>query len=109
RAVWVLDPSRPGRCPARLAAAGIRLYLPRAETEPGLAVALGGAGITLYDLSTLYVALSHGGEIAPLRVRRGAARARGTTIFGPAAAWYVNDILANAPPPPGMLPAEVRR
>jgi penicillin-binding protein 1C len=25
------------------------------------------------------------------------------------AAWYVNDILAAAPPPPGMAPAEVRR
>src|SRR5581483_10106634 len=28
---------------------------------------------------------------------------------GPAAAWYVNDILANAPPPPGVPPAEFRR
>ncbi len=26
----------------------------------------------------------------------------------PAAAWYVNDILGNAPPPPGMLPADVK-
>ena len=25
------------------------------------------------------------------------------------AAWYVSDILAEAPPPPGMAPAEVRR
>jgi penicillin-binding protein 1C len=30
-------------------------------------------------------------------------------MFGPLAAWYVNDILADAPIPPGMLPAEVRR
>ncbi len=108
-AVAVLDHLGPSRFTGALAAAGIRLHLPRAETEPGLAVALGGAGITLYDLSTLYVALSHGGEIASLRVRSDAATARGTTIFGPAAAWYVNDILTNAPPPPGMLPAEVRR
>ena len=30
-------------------------------------------------------------------------------LFGPVAAWYVGDILADAPPPPGMAPAEVRR
>src|SRR6185295_16739869 len=30
-------------------------------------------------------------------------------MIGPAAAWYVSDILVNAPPPPGILPAEVRQ
>src|SRR5262249_50773903 len=29
-------------------------------------------------------------------------------IFGSLAAWYVNDILAEVPPPAGILPAEVR-
>jgi penicillin-binding protein 1C len=29
-------------------------------------------------------------------------------LFGPVAAWYVNNILAGAPPPPGMLPADVK-
>jgi len=42
-AVAVLDHLGPGRFTSALAAAGIRLHLPRAETEPGLAVALGGA------------------------------------------------------------------
>jgi len=32
----------------------------------------------------------------------------GIELFGPVAAWYVNDILAGAPPPPGMTPAEAR-
>jgi penicillin-binding protein 1C len=114
-AVAVLDRLGPSRFTSALGAAGIRLHLPAAEAEPGLAVALGGAGISLFDLATLYVALSHGGEVAALstRVPDGAPgddpRARGTAIFGPAAAWYVNDILGSAPPPPGMLPAEVRR
>src|SRR5207302_10070215 len=83
--------------------------LPRAEAEPGLAVALGGAGISLYDLATLYVALAHGGDVAALRVRPDEGSAPATAIFGPAAAWYVNDILGTAPAPPGMLPADVRR
>jgi len=107
-AVAVLDHLGPGRFVAALAAAGIHLHLPPNDTEPGLAVALGGAGISLYDLATLYVALSHGGEVAPLRTGSDAPAARGTRIFGPAAAWYVNDILGNAPPPPGMPPAEFR-
>jgi penicillin-binding protein 1C len=107
-AVSVLDHLGPGRFVAALAAAGIHLHLPPNDTEPGLAVALGGAGISLTDLATLYVALSHGGEVAPLRAGSEAPAGRGTRIFGPAAAWYVNDILGNAPPPPGMLPVEVR-
>jgi penicillin-binding protein 1C len=108
-AVAVLDRLGPGRFTSALAAAGVKLRLPVAEAEPGLAIALGGAGISLYDLATLYGALSHGGEIAPPRLRADDPPARGTAIFGPAAAWYVNDILSNAPPPPGMLPTEIGR
>jgi penicillin-binding protein 1C len=107
-AVAVLDRVGPARFVAALAAAGIRLKLPQPSSEPGLAVALGGDGISLTDLAALYVALSHDGAVAPLRTRLDPPEGRETTIFGPVAAWYVNDILAGAPPPPGMLPAEVR-
>jgi penicillin-binding protein 1C len=108
-AVAVLERLGPGRFIAALAAAGIRLKLPRPTTEPGLAIALGGDGISLQDLTALYVALSHDGAVAPLRTRLDQPLGRATTIFGPVAAWYVNDILSAAPPPPGVLPPEVRR
>jgi penicillin-binding protein 1C len=108
-AVAVLERVGPGRFTAALAAAGVRLHLPEPEAEPGLAVALGGAGITLFDLVRLYGALSHAGEIAPLRYRRDAPVSPATPVLGPLAAWYVNDILAEAPPPPGVLPADVSR
>ena len=108
-AVAVLDRLGANRFAAALAAAGIRLRLPPATSEPGLAIALGGAGLTLADLATLYTALSHGGRVAPLRYRPVEPAPRGEAIFGPLGAWYVNDILAAAPPPPGMLPAEFRR
>jgi penicillin-binding protein 1C len=108
-AVAVLDRLGPGRFIAALAAAGIRLRLPEPAVEPGLAVALGGAGITLADLVRLYAALANGGEVEPLRYRASDPASSGAAIFGPLAAWYVNDILAEAPPPPGVLPAEVRR
>jgi penicillin-binding protein 1C len=108
-AVAVLDRLGPGRFIAALAAAGIRLRLPEPAVEPGLAVALGGAGITLADLVRLYAALANGGEVAPLRYRASDPAGLGAAIFGPPAAWYVNDVLAEAPPPPGVLPAEARR
>src|SRR6185437_5466703 len=108
-AVAVLERLGPSRFIAALAAAGVRLRLPQPATEPGLAVALGGDGISLQDLTALYVALSHEGAAAPLQTRLDQPPGRATTIFGPVAAWYVNDILSAAPPPPGVLPAEVRR
>jgi penicillin-binding protein 1C len=107
-AVAVLDRLGPGRFTAALAAAGISLRLPQPAVEPGLAVALGGAGITLVDLVRLYAALSNGGAVAPLRYRSDDPGALGTAIFGPLAAWYINDILAEAPPPPGVLPPDAR-
>ena len=107
-AVAVLDRLGPGHFTAALAAGGIRLHLPGPATGPGLAVALGGDGITLRDLVRLYAALSNGGKVPPLRDREDDPVSPGTAIFGPRAAWYVNDILAEAPPPPGVLPAEIR-
>jgi penicillin-binding protein 1C len=108
-AVAVLDRLGPARFQAALAAAGGTLKLPQFTAEPGLALALGGDGISLYDLATLYVALSHDGAVAPLQTGPDQPPGKETAIFGPVAAWYVNDILRSAPPPPGMLPGEVRR
>jgi penicillin-binding protein 1C len=107
-AVAVLDRLGPSRFTAALEAAGIRLRLPAPSADPGLAIALGGAGISLTELATLYAALAHDGTVAPLRYRADDAPGRETAIFGPLAAWYVGDILRNAPPPPGLPPADLR-
>lgn len=107
-AVSVLEHLGPSQFMAGLAAAGIRLHLPQTEPEPGLAIALGGVGTTLTDLATLYVGLANRGQVAPLRYRAAEAPGLETPLFGPVAAWYVNDILAAAPPPPGVPPSEVR-
>src|SRR5437764_7904375 len=56
-AVAVLERLGPSRFIAALAAAGVRLHLPQPSSEPGLAIALGGAGLTLADLATLYAGL----------------------------------------------------
>src|SRR5436309_13073511 len=108
-AVAVLDRLVPRRFAAALSAGGVQLRLPAPTADPGLAIALGGAGISLSDLATLYAALAHDGAVAPLRYRADDPPGRETAIFGPLAAWYVGDILRNAPPPPGIMPAELRQ
>jgi penicillin-binding protein 1C len=107
-AVAVLDRLGAMKFVAGLAAAGVRLRLPGPAEAPGLAVALGGVGTTLVDLATLYTSFSHDGVVAPLRTRPDAPAGPETSLFGPVAAWYVGDILRRAPPPPGMLPDDVK-
>jgi penicillin-binding protein 1C len=99
-AVAVLDRLGSSRFAARLAQAGGALLLPQGEV-PGLAMGLGGVGISLTDLVTLYAGLARlGTTVAPFErldgVRDAPAPRR---LLEPAAAWYVGNILAGSPPP----------
>jgi penicillin-binding protein 1C len=75
--------------------------------EPTLAIALGGIGLTLADLTRIYAALARGGEAVGLVHRQGArstltqrpAEATARALLSPVAAWYVTDILKDSPPP----------
>jgi penicillin-binding protein 1C len=60
-AVELLDQIGPTQFAARLKLAGVSLHLP-AGTTPSLPLALGGAGITLRDLTGLYTALAKDGS-----------------------------------------------
>ncbi len=63
-ALAVLDRVGASRLTARLSSAGASLILPEGET-PGLAIGLGGAGITLSDLVMLYSGIARlGSDIA---------------------------------------------
>ena len=69
---------------------------------PGLAVALGGVGLTLTDLVQLYGGLANGGAAMPLYHRAGDGPAAAPLpIISRRAAWQVGHILAGVPPPPG--------
>lgn len=99
-AVIVLDAVGPAQLVARLRRAGASPALP-AMSAPGLAIGLGGVGITLRDLVAAYAALANGGTAVALRdgVTEPGMNLGTTHVLDPVAAWYVTDILAGVLPP----------
>ena len=65
-AVRLLDAVGPARLTARFRQAGVTPRLPPGEA-PGLAIGLGGVGVTLRDLVQLYTGLANGGQAKSLR------------------------------------------
>ncbi|HEX8665730.1 MAG TPA: penicillin-binding protein 1C [Beijerinckiaceae bacterium] len=106
-AVELMAEVGPARFIARLRQAGAAVALPK-EAPPGLAVALGGLGITLSDLTRLYAGFARDGGVPPL-VRRldGGAAGPERRVADPVAAWYVADILRGAPPPDNALAGRI--
>jgi penicillin-binding protein 1C len=98
-AVRLLDAVGPARLAARFRRAGVTLAVSRDEA-PGLAIALGGAGVRLSDLVQLYTGLSNGGRAVRLSEQPGGTPAP-REILAPRAAWHVADMLAGANPPEG--------
>jgi penicillin-binding protein 1C len=99
-AVALLDRVGASRLASRLRQAGANLVLPKDEV-PGLAMGLGGVGITLQDLVQLYCGLARLGNTTPLREIENAKVARGDSLrlMDKVAAWQVGDVLIGSPPP----------
>ncbi len=98
-AVALLEGVGASRLNARISQAGGSMVLPKGEA-PGLAMALGGLGIKLSDLTMLYVGLARGGDVVPLTERiTGAAPHTSRRLLDPVAAWYVGNVLIGTPPP----------
>ena len=96
-AVALTDAMGPARLLAGLRRAGVNPVIP--GNQPGLAVALGGVGVTLNDMVQFYAALARGGVTLPLRVT--GTGTEGGRLVSETAAWQVADILSGLPPPPG--------
>ncbi len=107
-AVMLLSALGPHRLIARMRNAGVVPHLP-VDAAPGLAVGLGGAGLKLTDLATLYLALARDGEALPLvwRPQDRALAPAPRRLFDKAAAWQVADVLIGAPPPLNALPGKI--
>ena len=103
-AVRLLDGVGPLRLLSRFRRSDVRLVLPAGET-PGLAIALGGAGITLKDLVQLYAGLANRGK--PVKLGDGVHEQPGKMevepLLDPVAAWHVADILSGVRPPVGFV------
>jgi len=103
-AVAVLEGIGPERFAGILRAAGVGLHFENLAEKPGLPVALGGVGMTLSDLVTLYSALGNGGVARTLRLDAAATPDEGRRIMSAASAWHIARILEAAPPPADAVP-----
>jgi penicillin-binding protein 1C len=107
-AVELLSDVGPATFLARLHSAGAEIALPK-DTPIGLAVGLGGLGISLTDLARLYAGFARGGEAPPLIERLdGQPPVIGERrVTDPVAAYYVEEILRDAPPPANALKGRI--
>ncbi len=107
-AIVALNAVGPARLVARLKRAAVSAQLPD-ETAPGLAIGLGGVGVTLRDLVSLYAAIARGGTAIALNDGVGdpPEALNGAPVLSPTAAWYVSDILEGVPPPLNGSPGRI--
>jgi penicillin-binding protein 1C len=109
-AVALLDRIGPLRFVRRLSESGVPLAFPTEARLAGLPVALGGVGINLEGLVTLYTDLAEQGNAAPLSFGGSATETAALAPLTSAkSAYYVTSILLDTPPPPSFLAAGNRR
>lgn len=89
----------PARLMAGLRRAGTQPQLPAGQA--GLAVALGGVGLSLRDLVQLYAGIAQGGQSPPLRMVQNGTNSTPKRFTSSVAAWQVSHILAGITPPKG--------
>ncbi|SDK31934.1 penicillin-binding protein 1C [Bradyrhizobium lablabi] len=98
-AIALLDRVGASRLSSRLKQAGGSLVLPKDEA-PGLAMGLGGVGVTLQDLAQLYTGFPRLGTTKPLReIMSDQDHREPMRLMDQAAAWQVGNVLIGTPPP----------
>jgi penicillin-binding protein 1C len=101
-AVRLLDAVGPSRLMVRFRRINVRPVLPPDEA-PGLAIGLGGVGITLKDLCQAYAALANRGQPVKLGdgINEQPGPIDGEVLLEQQAVWNVADILSDVLPPQG--------
>jgi len=109
-AVLALEKVGPQRFLSTLRTAGAAPGLPPGDNGNSLGVALGSATVSPLEMAGLYAGLANGGSFAPPQFRRDRPRPEAVRLVGPTAAWYVSDVLTEAPLPEGFaaLPVALR-
>ncbi len=104
-AVAILDQIGGDRLESTLTAAGVEVMRLGGDTEQaGLALALGGAGVSVNDLAVVYAALANGGQARPLKWKKGDVGPR-YQLLSEGTAAEITRILRQAPTPDGRVPA----
>ena len=96
-AISLLDGVGPAQLMARMRRGGANPQLPPGRA-PGLAIGLGGVGLTLTELMQIYAGIARGGQAIGLRFEDTEAP-RPRRLLSPVAAWQVTDVLAGTPAP----------
>jgi penicillin-binding protein 1C len=109
-AVLAMEKVGPQRFLSTLRTAGVAPGLPPGDAGNSLGIALGSATISPLEMAGLYAGLANGGSFAPPIVRRDRPAPMPVRLIGPTAAWYVAEVLADAPLPEGFasLPVALR-
>ena len=97
--VAITDAIGPANLLSAMGRARMKPALPNGQA--GLAIALGGIGVTLQDMVQLYASIARGGVSLPLITDISARRGEGQRVLSQISAWQVGDILAGLPPPAG--------
>ncbi|MEJ6500714.1 MAG: penicillin-binding protein 1C [Rhodobacterales bacterium] len=98
-AVALLEQVGPQQLVSRMRRAGVQARLPAGEV-PGLAIGLGGVGLSLVDLVTLYGGIANGGiAVAPKYTLPLVRIAALKPLMSPESAWQVSDILTGVKGP----------
>lgn len=100
--VALTDALGPAKLMSALRRAGVAARVPGGK--PGLAVALGGVGVTLEDMVGLYATIARGGVARPLHfITEDQSREQkdGLRVLSAVAAWQVGDMLSGVAPPIG--------
>jgi len=112
-AVMVLDKVGGDRFMTTLEGAGAEIsYNGSAQDGPGLALALGGAGLSVNDLAILYAALANDGQARPLVWTMDdsiSEKDMSFQLISEATAEGITKVLRQAPTPKGRVPSWLAR
>lgn len=98
--VLLTEAITPARLMAHMRRAGMKPVLPGGR--PGLAIALGGVGVSLQGLVQLYGGIANGGVPVSLHAQTDTDPAQiGNPVLSPESAWQIADILSGIAPPRG--------
>ncbi len=94
-AVAVLDAISPARLLGSMRRSGAQPMLPGGHAA-GLAIGLGGLGVTLQDMAMVYAMIANDGQVVPLTVLPD-SDAVPQRVISARASWYLADILRQTP------------